>query len=157
MYSIAMGIGMAILPIFAGAVGRKRLTVILCSITTAVWIYYMVTKSMTIPELLLFAVVLGFFFEAPWATGMSLMTSMPGVTPANVGLSSGVYTMGTNIGVFCLPLIMGAIIDGAGGPFKPSGNWAGLWTVLIFYAIALVTMILAKEKAPEPVRAKQAA
>ncbi len=157
MYSIAMGIGMAILPIFAGTVGKKRLTVILCAITTAVWIYYMVTKSMTIPELLLFAVVLGFFFEAPWATGMSLMTSMPGVTPNNVGLSSGVYTMGTNIGVFCLPLIMGGIIDASGGPFKPSGNWAGLWTVLIFYAIALVTMILAKEKAAEPAKARQAA
>ncbi len=147
IYSIAMGVGMAILPSFASAVGKKRLTVILCAITTAVWIFYMVTKSMTIPELLLFAVVFGFFFEAPWATGMALMTTMPGVTPVNVGLASGVYTMATNIGVFGLPLVMGAIMDAFGGPFKPGGNWAGMWTILIGYGIGLIAMLAVREKA----------
>ncbi|MDR3556805.1 MAG: MFS transporter [Syntrophobacteraceae bacterium] len=154
LYSIAMGVGMAILPSFAGAVGKKKLTVILCAITTAVWIFYMAAKSMSIPELLVFAVIFGFFFEAPWATGMALMTSLPGVTPANVGLSSGVYTMATNIGVFCLPLVLGGVMDAAGGPFKPSGNWAGMWAILIGYGIALVVMFAVKEKAAETAKVK---
>lgn len=158
LYSIAMGVGMAILPSFAGVIGKKRLTVILCAITTAVWIFYMFTKSMSIPGLFLFAVVFGFFFEAPWATGMSLMVSVEGVTPSNVGLASGVYTMGTNIGVFCLPLLMGGLIDVSGGPFKPSGNWAGMWAVFAGLAIAVVSMILVREKvvAAAGVKAKTA-
>ncbi len=150
LYSIAMGIGMAILPTFAGAVGKKRLTVILCAITFAVWVIYMVTKNLTIPEMLLFAVVYGFFFEAPWATGMAMMTSMPGVTPANVGLASGVYTMMTNVGVFCLPLLMGLIMDASG----PSKLIAGMWTILVLYGIALVSMIMVSEKAAAPAKAK---
>ena len=153
MYSIAMGLGMAILPSFAGAVGKKRLTVILCAITLAVWIIYMFTTSMTIPALLIFAVVFGFFFEAPWATGMSLMTTMPGVTPVNVGLASGVYTMATNIGVFCLPVLLGAVMDAFGGR-NPSGNWAGMWTILVLYAIALVSMAAVREKAVATSKAK---
>jgi nitrate/nitrite transporter NarK len=157
VYSIAMGIGMAILPSFAGTIGKKRLTVILCAITTAVWIYYMITKNMTIPGLFIFAMVLGFFFEAPWATGMSIMTTLEGVTPSNVGLASGIYTMATNIGVFCLPLLMGLIMDAAGKPHSPSSSWAGMWTVLIGYAIALVAMVAVREKMAVPAKAKAGA
>ncbi len=147
LYAIAMGVGLGILPAFAGAVGKKRISVILCAITTIVWIVYMVIPTWGGASLFIFAVVFGFFFEAPWATGLALMESLPGVTPANVGVAAGVYTMATNIGVFGLPIVMGVIMDSAGGQFKPSGNVAGMWWVLIGYAIGLLAMIVVSEKA----------
>jgi NNP family nitrate/nitrite transporter-like MFS transporter len=157
LYAIAMGVGLAILPSFAGVLGKKWCSIIFCALTLLVWIFYMDSKSLTIPQLLIFAVVFGFFFEAPWATGMALMTSLPGVTAANVGLASGVYTMATNIGVFFLPLVMGAVMDASGGPFSPGGNWAGMWTVLIGYGLGLAAMLAVKQKAVSALKAKTAA
>lgn len=142
IYAIAMGIGLAILPALAGRVGKKRISIILCVITLLIWLFYMFIPNWTVASLLIFAVALGFFFEAPWATGLALLESLPGVTPANVGVAAGLWTMAVNTGVFFLPLIFGWIVDSTGGP----GASAGLWAMLIGYGLGLIAVLGVKEK-----------
>lgn len=145
-YAIAMGIGLALLPMLAGRVGKKRISIILCSITLAIWIIYMFVPNWTEASLLIFAVALGFFFEAPWATGLALLESLPGVTPANVGIAAGLWTMAVNAGVFFLPLLFAWIVASTGG----AGGTGGLWAILIGYAVALLAMLAARDRhAPE--------
>ncbi len=141
IYAIAMGIGLAVLPALAGRIGKKRISVILCSIALAIWIIYMIVPRWTTPSLLIFAVTLGFFFEAPWATGLALLESLPGVTPANVGVAAGMWTMAVNTGVFFAPLIFGSILAGTGG----AGGTGGLWAILIGYGVALLAMLAARD------------
>jgi nitrate/nitrite transporter NarK len=141
IYAIAMGIGLAILPALAGRIGKKRISVILCSITLLIWIIYMIVPSWTAGSLLIFAVALGFFFEAPWATGLALLESLPGVTPSNVGVAAGLWTMTVNIGVFFLPLIFGWILASTGGV----GGTGGLWAILIGYGVGLLAMLAARD------------
>ncbi|MGH7224211.1 MAG: hypothetical protein ACRELF_13350, partial [Gemmataceae bacterium] len=141
IYAIAMGIGLAVLPALAGRVGKRRISVILCSIALIIWITYMIVPTWAAASLLIFAVALGFFFEAPWATGLALMESLPGVTPANVGIAAGLWTMAVNAGVFFLPLIFGWILAGTGG----AGGTAGLWAILIGYGVGLLAMIAARD------------
>ena len=142
IFAIAMGIGLAILPALAGQVGRKRTSIILCSITLVLWIIYMFVPSWTVPWLLIFAVALGFFFEAPWATGLALMESLPGVTPGNVGVAAGAWTMAVNVGVFFLPLIFGWLVDNTGGLTAEGG----LWAMLIGYALGLFAVLGVNER-----------
>lgn len=141
IYAIAMGIGLAVLPALAGRVGKKRVSVILCSITLLIWIIYMIVPSWTTMSLLIFAVALGFFFQAPWATGLALLESLPGVTAANVGVAAGLWTMAVNTGVFFLPLVFGWILAGTGG----EGGTGGLWAILIGYGVGLLAMLLARD------------
>jgi len=140
-YAIAMGIGLAVLPALAGRIGTRRISLILCSITLVIWIIYMVVPRWNVASLLMFAVVLGFFFEAPWATGLALLESLPGVTPANVGVAAGLWTMAVNTGVFFLPLAFGWILAGTGG----AGGTGGLWAMLIGYGVGLLAMLLARD------------
>ncbi len=151
IYAIAMGIGLAVLPALAGRVGKKRISVILCSIALAIWIIYMIVPRWTTASLLLFAVALGFFFEAPWATGLALLESLPGVTPANVGVAAGMWTMAVNTGVFFAPLIFGSILAGTGG----AGGTGGLWAILIGYGVALLAMLAARDNHVTQVEASQ--
>lgn len=141
VYAIAMGVGLAVLPVFAGRIGKRRISLILCSITLVIWIIYMIMPSWTAAALVIFAVVLGFFFEAPWATGLALMESLPGVTHANVGVAAGLWTMAVNAGVFLIPLIFGWILAGTGG----AGGTGGLWAILIGYAAGMLAMLLARD------------
>jgi cyanate permease len=141
IYAIAMGIGLAVLPALAGQIGKKRISVILCSITLLILIVYMIVPNWTTTSLLIFAVAWGFFFQAPWATGLALMESLPGVTPANVGVAAGVWIMAVNTGVFFLPLIFGSILASTGGP----GGTGGLWAILIGYGVALLAMLAARD------------
>lgn len=141
IYAIAMGIGLAVLPALAGRIGKKRISVILCSITLVIWIIYMIVPSWTAASLLIFAVALGFFFQAPWATGLALLESLPGVTPANVGVAAGLWTMAVNTGVFFLPLIFGWILATTGGP----AGTGGLWAILIGYGVGLLAMLAARD------------
>ncbi|MFZ0927929.1 MAG: MFS transporter [Syntrophobacteraceae bacterium] len=138
VYAIAMGVGLAILPSLAWRLGKKRVTIVLCVITLIVWIVYMVVSSLAVPSLLLFAVVFGFFFQAPRATGPALMESLPGVNPGNVGVAAGIWTMAANMGVFFLPILLGAVYD----HFKIPG---GMWSILIGYFPALVAVLAVKE------------
>ncbi len=141
IYAIAMGLGLAVLPALAGGIGKKRISVILCSITLILWIIYMIVPTWTATSLLLFAVALGFFFEAPWATGLALLESLPGVTAANVGVAAGVWTMAVNAGVFFVPVIFGWILGSTGG----AGGTAGLWAILIGYGVGLLAMLAARD------------
>jgi MFS family permease len=141
IYAIAMGIGLAVLPALAGRIGKKRLSIILCVITLAIWIIYMIVPAWTATSLLVFAVALGFFFEAPWATGLTLLESLPGVTPANVGVAAGTWTMAVNTGVLFFPLIFGWILASTGG----EGGSGGLWAILIGYGVVLLTMLFARD------------
>ena len=150
IFAIGMGVGLAILPAFAGAVGLKKMTMILCSLTLLVWAAYMFIPTWTTPTLLIFAVAFGFFFEAPWATGLGLMESMPGVTPANIGVAAGMWTMFVNVGVFFLPIICGKIVEETGGP----GASGLLWTILIGYGLGLLTLIAVKDPLAEAAKAK---
>jgi NNP family nitrate/nitrite transporter-like MFS transporter len=142
IYAIAMGIGLAILPSLAGRIGKKKISIILCVITLVIWLVYIFVPSWTTGSLLVFAVALGFFFEAPWATGLALLESLPGVTPANVGVAAGLWTMAVNTGVFFLPLIFGWIVDSTGGP----GASGGLWAMLIGYALGLLAVLAVNGK-----------
>ena len=56
IYAIAMGIGLAVLPALAGRIGKKRISVILCSITLVIWIIYMIVPSWTAASLLIFEI-----------------------------------------------------------------------------------------------------
>lgn len=149
IFSIAMGVGMVILPSFAGRVGKKRLSILLCAATLIVFIIYMILPQWTVAGLFVFAIVYGFFFEAPWATGLALMESLPGVTPGNIGVAAGVWTMAVNIGVFFLPIVAGAVVDATGGP----GGAGLLWSLLIGYAIGLAAVLPVREKLA-PAKAK---
>jgi MFS family permease len=150
-YAIAMGIGLAVLPALASRIGKRRISLILCSITLVIWIIYMIVPSWTAASLLIFAVVLGFFFEAPWATGLALLESLPGVTPANVGVAAGLWTMAVNIGVFFLPLIFGWILASTGG----AGGTGGLWAILIGYGVGLLAMLVARDNHVTEVEASE--
>lgn len=152
IYAIAMGIGLAILPALAGRIGKKRISVILCSITLAIWIIYMILPNWSVASLLLFAVAFGFFFQAPWATGLALMESLPGVTPSNVGVAAGVWIMAVNTGVFFLPLIFGSILASTGG----AGGTGGLWAILIGYGVSLLAMLAARDNHVLSVEASEA-
>lgn len=156
IFSIAMGVGLAILPAFAGRIGRKKLSIMLCCATLLVFIVYMLVPKWTVGMLILFAIIYGFFFEAPWATGLAILESLPGVTPANIGVAAGIWTMAVNIGVFFLPIIAGAIVDSTGGP----GGIGVMWVLLIGYAIGLAAVLPVREKlatAPAKVRAYKSA
>ncbi len=148
IFAIGMGIGLAILPALGGGMGMKKWSIILCSITLLVWVVYMIIPSWTVASLLLFAIIWGFFFEAPWATGLALLESLPGVTPANIGVAAGTWTMFVNVGVFFLPLICGAIVDATGGP----GAAGFLWTQLIGYGIGLLAVLPVMGKAAAAAR-----
>ncbi|MDR3568508.1 MAG: MFS transporter [Syntrophobacteraceae bacterium] len=153
IFAIGMGVGLAILPAFAGGVGVKKMSIILCVLTLLVWVAYMVLPTWTPSTLLLFAVVFGFFFEAPWATGLALMESMPGVTPANIGVAAGLWTMFVNVGVFFLPLICGGIVENTGG----SGASGLLWTILIGYGLGLLAVLPVRDSRAEAAKAKAGA
>lgn len=141
IYAIAMGIGLAVLPALAGGIGKKRISVILCSISLVLWIIYMLVPTWAATSLLLFAVALGFFFEAPWATGLALLESLPGVTAANVGVAAGAWTMAVNAGVFFVPVVFGWILGSTGG----AAGTAGLWAILIGYGVGLLAMLAARD------------
>jgi len=138
LYPIAMGVGLAVLPPLAGKLGKKGAGLLFTAIALIAWLVYMFVHSWTISGLIVFALILGFFFEAPWALGVAIQTSLPGVTPRNHGVASGVWTVATNIGVFCLPLIMGAVFDA----FKIPG---GMWVIVIGYLISFIALALVKE------------
>ncbi len=140
LLSIALGLGTAVLPSLAGHWGRKRLAVIIGAVTLIVWMIYMVLPSgIPIAGLILFALLLGFFYEAPWPLGLTVQEHLPGVTSRNVGVMSGLWTMTTNVGVFILPLIEGAMVD----RFKIEG---GMWSILIVYLFFWVALLFVKER-----------
>lgn len=151
IYAIAMGIGLTVLPALAGRIGKKRISVLLCSITLAIWIVYMVVPRWTAASLLIFAVSLGFFFEAPWATGLALLESLPGVTPTNVGVAAGLWTMAVNTGVFFLPLIFGWVLASTGG----AGGRGGLWAILIGYGLGLLCILATRDGRGRAVEASE--
>jgi len=64
---------------------------------------------------------------------------MPGVTPINMGVAAGAYTVGTNLGVFVLPLIMGSFVDHFGLP-------GGSWSLFVALLVALIALLIVKEK-----------
>ncbi len=139
LFSIAAGVGFAILPPLAGRWGKKTTGVMVGTITLVVWIVYMVVPSFTVGGLVVFALVLGFFYEAPWALGLAIQENLPGVTPRNVGVMAGLWTVATNVGVFVLPLIEGAMVD-------KFGIKGGMWSILIVYLAFFVAMLQVKEK-----------
>ena len=138
LYPIAMGVGLAVLPPLASKLGKKGAALLYTAIALIAWLVYMFVHSWTIAGLIVFALIFGFFFEAPWALGVAIQTTLPGVTPRNHGVANGVWTVGTNIGVFVLPLIMGAIFDA----YKIPG---GMWAIVIGYFISFVALLLVKE------------
>ncbi|MDA8334765.1 MAG: MFS transporter [Peptococcaceae bacterium] len=139
LFPIAMGAGLIFLPPLAGRWGRKVTGLIFMIITLAVWLVYSSQPSWAIGGLILAAILFGLFFEVPWALAFSLQESMPGVTPVNMGVAAGAYTVGTNIGVFVLPLILGSFVQSA-------GLAGGTWSLFVTYLIALVALIIVKEK-----------
>jgi nitrate/nitrite transporter NarK len=141
IYAVAMGIGLAILPSFAGRVGKKRISIILLALTLLLWGVYMAVPTWSGAGLLIFAVVFGLVFEAPWATGLAILEGLPGVTPANMGVVGGLWTMFVNTGVFFLPLIFASIVEATGGP----GGAGGMWAILIGYAVSLVAVLGVRE------------
>jgi MFS family permease len=138
LFPIAMGAGMILLPPLASRWGRKVSALIFMAITLIVWLVYMSRPSWNIASLILLAILLGLFFEVPWGLAFSLQESMPGVTPVNMGVAAGSYTVGTNIGVFFLPLILGSFVD----HFGLSG---GSWSLFAAYLIALLALLIVKE------------
>jgi len=127
-----------LLPPLASRWGRKVSALIFMAITLIVWLVYMSRPSWNIASLILLAILLGLFFEVPWGLAFSLQESMPGVTPVNMGVAAGSYTVGTNIGVFFLPLILGSFVD----HFGLSG---GSWSLFAAYLIALLALLIVKE------------
>lgn len=147
LFAISAGVGFAILPPLAGRWGRKATGVVIGLIALVVWIVYMLIPSLQVAGLVVFALVLGFFYEAPWALGLAIQENLPGVTPRNVGVMAGLWTMATNLGVFVLPLIQGAMVD----HFSIEG---GMWSILVVYVLFLLAMILTQEK-PEAALVKE--
>jgi len=139
LFPIAMGVGLILLSSLAGLWGRRVTAVIFLAITLVVWLVYLSIPSWSIGALILVAILFGLFFEVPWTLAFSLQESMPGVTPVNMGVAAGAYTVGTNLGVFVLPLIMGSLVDHFG---LPGGSWS-LFAALL---IALIALLLVKEK-----------
>jgi MFS family permease len=138
LFPIAMGVGMILLPSLAGRWGRKVSALVFMAITLIVWLVYLSRSSWDIGILILLAILFGFFFEVPWGLAFSLQESMPGVTPVNMGVAAGAYTVGTNIGVFFLPLILGAFEDHFGFP-------GGSWALFVAYLIAPLALLMVKE------------
>lgn len=139
IFAIATGVGLAVLPSLASRWGKKTTTVVLSVVTLILWIFYIAVPAWSIASLFGFAIVFGFVFQAPWATALALLESMPGVTARNVGVAAGVWTMAVNIGVFCLPILIGAIAD----QFKIPG---GMWSILITCFLCLLAAATVKEK-----------
>jgi CP family cyanate transporter-like MFS transporter len=139
LFPIAMGVGLIFLPSLIGSWGRKASALVCLAIALIVWLAYLSRPSWDIVFLIFAAILFGFFFEVPWALALSMQESMPGVTPDNMGVAGGAYTVGTNIGVFFLPLIMGSFVDHYG---LPGGNWSLFAACLL----ALFALLLVKEK-----------
>jgi MFS family permease len=139
LFPIAMGVGLILLSSLAGYWGRKGTTLIFLVIALIVWLVYLSRASWGIGALILVAILFGLFFEVPWTLAFSLQESMPGVTPVNMGVAAGAYTVGTNLGVFVLPLIMGSFVDRFGLP-------GGSWSLFIALLVALLAMLLVKDK-----------
>ena len=130
LFPIAMGVGLILLSSLAGLWGRKLTAVIFLAITLVVWLVYLSIPSWGIGALILVAILFGLFFEVPWTLAFSLQESMPGVTPANMGVAAGAYTVGTNLGVFVLPLVMGSFGDHFG---LAGGSWSLFAGLLIAF------------------------
>jgi MFS family permease len=139
LFPIAMGVGLILLAPLAGYWGRKASSLIFLVITLIVWLVYLSRASWGIGALILAAILFGLFFEVPWTLAFSLQESMPGVTPVNMGVAAGAYTVGTNLGVFVLPLIMGSFVDRLG----LSG---GSWSLFVALLVALLALLMVKEK-----------
>lgn len=138
LFPIAMGAGLILLSSLAGLWGRKLTAVIFLAITLVVWLVYLSIPSWGIGALILVAILFGLFFEVPWTLAFSLQESMPGVTPANMGVAAGAYTVGTNLGVFVLPLVMGSF----GDHFGLAG---GSWSLFAGLLIAFIALLIVKE------------
>jgi nitrate/nitrite transporter NarK len=138
LFPIAMGAGLIFLPSLFNW-GRRVSALVCMAITLIVWLVYLSSPSWDIVFLILAAILFGFWFEVPWALAFSLQEGMPGVTPVNMGVAAGAYTVGTNIGVFFLPLILGSFIDRFGLP-------GGSWSLFVTYLIALIALLMVKEK-----------
>ncbi len=138
LFPIAMGVGLILLSSLAGRWGRKTTALIFMIITLIVWLVYLSRASWGIAALILVAILFGLFFEVPWTLAFSLQESMPGVTPVNMGVAAGAYTVATNIGVFFLPLILGSFVDRFGLP-------GGSWSLFVAYFVALIAMLIVKE------------
>jgi len=138
LFPIAMGVGLILLSSLAGLWGRKLTAVIFLAITLVVWLVYLSIPSWGIGALILVAILFGLFFEVPWTLAFSLQESMPGVTPANMGVAAGAYTVGTNLGVFVLPLVMGSF----GDHFGLAG---GSWSLFAGLLIAFIALLIVKE------------
>lgn len=139
LFPIAMGAGLIFLPGLAGRWGKRTTALIMLIITLVVWLIYMSTHNWSIGGLIIVAIIFGLFFEVPWALGMAIQEALPGVTATNMGVAGGAYTVGTNIGVFLLPLIMGGMVD----KYKLAG---GMWAILITYLLGLVMLLIVREK-----------
>lgn len=139
LFPIAMGVGLLFLPSLAGRWGKKTTAISFMGITLIVWLIYLSIPGWTVGGLILIALLFGLFFEAPWALAMAIQESLPGVTSGNMGVAAGAYTVGTNIGVFVLPLVMGALVD----KFGLSG---GTWSIFVAYLIALAALVAVREK-----------
>lgn len=138
LFPIAMGVGLILLSSLAGLWGRKLTAVIFLAITLVVWLVYLSIPSWGIGALILVAILFGLFFEVPWTLAFSLQESMPGVTPANMGVAAGAYTVGTNLGVFVLPLVMGSFVD-------HFGLAGGSWSLFAGLLIAFIALLIVKE------------
>ncbi len=73
------------------------------------------------------------------------------MTPTNVGVAAGLWTMAVNTGVFFLPLIFGWILAATGG----AGGHAGLWAILIGYGLGLLAMLVARDNHDTDVEASK--
>ncbi len=138
LFPIAMGAGLILLSSLAGLWGRKLTAVIFLAITLVVWLVYLSIPSWGIGALILVAILFGLFFEVPWTLAFSLQESMPGVTPVNMGVAAGAYTVGTNLGVFVLPLVMGSFVD-------HFGLAGGSWSLFAGLLIAFIALLIVKE------------
>ncbi len=138
LFPIAMGVGLILLSSLAGLWGRKLTAVIFLAITLVVWLVYLSIPSWGIGALILVAILFGLFFEVPWTLAFSLQESMPGVTPVNMGVAAGAYTVGTNLGVFVLPLVMGSFVD-------HFGLAGGSWSLFAGLLIAFIALLIVKE------------
>jgi MFS family permease len=139
LFPIAMGCGMILLSSLAGKWGSRFTALIFLAITIIVWLVYLSIPSWGIGGLILVAILFGLFFEVPWTLAFSLQESMPGVTPVNMGVAAGAYTVGTNFGVFVLPLVLGLFQV----HFGLSG---GSWSLFVALLVALLALLMVKEK-----------
>jgi len=139
LFPIAMGAGLIFLPPLAGRWGKRVAALIFMIITLVVWLIYSSQPSWPIGGLILAAILFGIFFETPWALGMAIQEGLPGVTPSNMGVAAGAYTVGTNIGVFILPLVLGGFVQSSGLP-------GGIWSLFVTYLLGFIALLIVKEK-----------